>query len=692
MPDIERKPMTEESLSNLVKNKIENSIGGYDSSLSTLRGDAMEYYLNEPKGNEQEGRSDVNSTDVSDTIERIMPELMRIFESGGKAVEFQANGEEDVDIAKLATEYCDFVYRRDNNSYINTTSFIKDGLIQKTGILKIYWDEFEEINREKLQGVSEDELTLILEDENIEIYDQEEIEQPPMIVQGEDGAPTEVEMPPVYNVTLQIKKTIGKVRVEPVPPEEFIIDRNGRYLDMNLTGANHCGHRVPRTISDLRDDGVDEKILDTLMEWDEETAFSDEAEARRKNDESYWQLDDGSDDPAARQVYIYEMYIHVDFDGDGLTELRKIITAGDSHEIISNEEVDYIPFAIFSPILMPHRIVGRGVAELVMEIEDIKTSLIRQYLDNVYAGLNQSTVINDENVNLDDMLESAPNRIIRTDGMPSQDVMALPVQWMGNDILTAMQYMDGVITDRTGVSDATNGMSAEVLANANTGVMATFIEKSQATIELIARTIAEVGFKQVFKIILRLSKDYQDNPRMIELNGKWQEVDPSQWPTSMDVKVNVGLGTGNKDKKLIYLKDILDVQKEAIGFGLATPEQIYNTLSDGVEAMGLSASRYFQLPPPPDPNAPQPKDQATIMAEAEVEKQSQRTKQDHEEMVNKTIIDLQKLAIDAGIGLEDLPAFIFLREQEEQAHQQKMGQQQMQMMQMQQAQQQQGPI
>lgn len=661
-------PMDDETLSALINNKVNNAIGGYDSSLSTERGDAMDYYLGEPLGNEVEGRSHVVSTDVSDTIERAMPELVRMFEAGGKSIEFEPHGEEYVEVAELATEYCDFIYRRDNNGFINTSSFIKDGLLQKMGVLKVFWENVDEFRTECLQGVTEDDLTMILEsDENIEIKEQEEVEMPMPQMNEAEGMMAQMgvmDMPQLYNVKLRIKSTTGKVRVEPVPPEEFIIDRNGRYIDMGLTGANYCGQRVPKSISELREMGVAEDVLETLQEHTEETGFSDEAQARRKNDESYWQLNDGTEDPAAREVYVYEIYIHVDYDGDGITELRKIVTAGDSYSIIENEEVDYVPFAVYSPILMPHRIVGRSVAELVMDLQEIKTQLLRQYLDNVFSSLNQSTAVDDNVVNLDDMLESRPDRIVRVDGMPGNAIMPMAVPWMGGELLQGMQYMDEIRNDRTGISDATAGMDANTIANANTGVVATLVEKSQATLELIARNIAEVGMKQVFKIILHIVSNYQNDARMIRLNQKWVEVDPRNWPTNFDVIAKVGLGTGNKDQELYFLERIIAAQREAIGAGLSSPDLIYNALADSVEAMGLTPSKYFKKPDPVDPNAPQQEPQKTeaeYLAEAEEKKQIMRGEQDYQEMIHKTMIDLQKLALDHQVPLEQLPAFQYLQ-------------------------------
>lgn len=665
--------MNDDQLKNLVKHRIQNAIGGNDSAFSTERGDAMEYYLGEPLGNEVEGRSQVISTDVSDTVEQAMPALMRIFESG-KAVEFEPNGEEDVKIAELATEYCNYVYKRDNNSFINTQTFIKDGLISKLGVLKVFWEEVDKFSTETINGVSEDELTMLLEEleeqyEGVDIVEQEEVELP-QIMDPATGQPVEGVydlMPTIHNVKLRLKSKVGKVRIEPVPPEEFIIDRNGRYIDMHLTGASYCGQRVPMTISELREMGVPDSVLDNLNEYEEDlTLSSDESQARRKNDEGFWQLNDGNEDPASRQVWVHELYMHVDYDGDGITEMRKIVTAGDEQYIIENEEIDYVPFSVYSPILMPHRIVGRSVAELVMDLQEIKTAMMRHYLDNIFSALNQSTAVNEDLVNLDDMLESRPDRIIRVEGDPNAAIRPISVPWMGNDIIQGMEYMDEIRNQRTGISDASAGVDTNTLANANTGVYAKFMERAQATIDLIARNVAEMGMKQVFKIILHIVGSYQNDPRTIRLNDEWTQVNPQDWPTDMDVTVKVGLGTGNKDVELAYLKEIIAAQKEALPAGLATRENIYAALTDAADLMGLPANKYFSLQPP-QPQQPQKSD-AQIMAEAEVAKNKQDADQDHEEMMHKTLVDLQEMALKHQVPLESLPAYQLLREQEIRVH------------------------
>lgn len=688
----DNKPMSDEKLANIIETKLENAIGGNDSAFSSERGDAMEYYLGLPMGNEVEGRSQVISTDVSDTIERAMPALMRIFESS-KAVEFDPTGPEDVQIAELASEYCNYVYNRDNNGYINTQTMIKDGLISNLGVLKVFWEETDKFDYIEEQGVSDEEIAMLMmmldeeiESENVESYEiveQEEIDLPDMpanpeqVMMGPNGKPMLDEegepitvydlMPTIYNIKIRVKTKEGKVRIEPVPPEELVIDRNGRYIDMMLTGANNIGQRVPKTISDLREMGVPEHILETLSEYDEDlTISSDESQARREFDEGYWQISDGDGDDASRQVWVYEMYMHIDYDGDGITEFRKITAAGADFHIIENEQIDYQPFCVFSPFLLPHRIVGRSLANLVMDLQEIKTTMWRHYLDNAFSALNQSTAINDETVNLDDMLESRPDRIIRVEGDPSGSIMPLPVQWMGDNMLAGMQYMDEIMKDRTGITDAAAGLDANTLANANTGVMAEFVERSQATLDLIARNIAEMAFKPLFMTIVHIVKNYQKDPRMVKLNNDWQQLDPSALPTKMDVLPKVGLGTGNKDRELMSLEKVIAAQEKGMQYGLCSRQNVFNALRDTTELMGLPADKYWELQPPrPQTDEERPE---TILAKAEIEKNRQDADQDHEEMMHDTIKELQKLALEYQVPLTSLEGYKLIMEQEEKWH------------------------
>lgn len=646
--------MDNDQLSQIIESKIASSIGYDGSTLSSDRAQAMDYYLGEPLGNEVDDRSQVVSTDVSDTIEQIMPELMRIFESGAPSVEFEPEGEEDVKAAELASKYVDFIWKRDNPSFLNTYTWLKDGLLQKTGVIKVYWNETEETVKKTIEGLSDDELTYVMQDESLEIVGHEEqVIQPEMLDEMLSIIPAVI----AHTIQVETKETKGRIKVDPIPPDEFSINKGARSLE----DASMTNHKCLYTISELREEGYDEEIITSLVAHDEESDYSEEAVARRQNDSDDLLADDDSDE-SAREVWVNETYLWVDFNGDGKTELRKIVTAGDNFEILDNEEVDFMPFCAWSPVLMPHRFTGRSVAELIMDIQQIKTTLLRQYLDNLYVGNNQRHVVNSENVNLSDLLNARPNGIVRTKGIPAQDVVPLPVQDLGQSILAGVSYFDNVKQDRTGVGDATAGMNPNVLANANTGVMAAFVEKSQATIELIARVFAEVGMKQAHKLILKLVVKYQDTERMIRFDDDWQAVNPAEWPTSMDVTVRVGLGTGNKDKKVANMEKILSAQKEGLALGITTRELIYNTVVDGVEAMGEMPHKYFQSPQPQQPQPPQP-DPAQIMAQAEIQKKQMDMAHKEKELLHESYIKLQEQALKYGVAVEQMPVYQQLQAQ-----------------------------
>ena len=149
----------------LLRNEIENAHGYYDNEYGIDRIKAMDYYMGEKYGNEQEGRSQVVTTEVADTIEFIMPSLMRTFTQTDNFVEFMPRHEEDVEGAKQATSYANYVINCQNNGFVILHNFFKDALLQKLGVVKVYYDETETMEEETYTNLSDDELTLLLQDD-----------------------------------------------------------------------------------------------------------------------------------------------------------------------------------------------------------------------------------------------------------------------------------------------------------------------------------------------------------------------------------------------------------------------------------------------------------------------------------------------------------------------------------------------
>lgn len=571
----------------VVRNEIEQALGHYDTEFSQDRIDAMDYYLGEPFGNEQPDRSQVVSTEVSDTIEHIMPSLMRIFTQSDDYVRFVPHGPEDVAIAEQASDYCNWVINNDNRGFEIMHNWFKDALILKTGVVKFYWDEIIEVETEEYEGLNEDELTILIADPEVEVVSRDER------TVGEDMEGPEgivIPAPIIYDVKIKRTKNSGNVRIENVPPEEFLIGNRAKSLE----DANFVAHRSTMTVSDLVSMGYDRDEIEQYAGYTD-LDISEERTSRFEDLETSAAHD--SNDPAMRNVLVTECYIRSDYDGDGVAEFRRVLTVGDGYHILENEEFDHIPFAILSPILMPHRAIGRSVAELVMDVQLIKSTLMRQLLDNIYNTNNARVVAVEGQVNLDDLLTNRPGGIVRT--RTAGAVQPLQVPEVSSSVFPALNYMDSVKEQRTGISKQSMGLDADALQSTTATAVAAMQAASQGKIEMIARVFAETGVRALFRGILHLVTKYQNKEKIIRLRNQFVPMNPREWESAYDVQINVGLGTAQRDQQIMFLSQIAQKQEQVLmQMGVNNPmvslSQYRNTLAKIAELSGFKdASQFF---------------------------------------------------------------------------------------------------
>lgn len=571
----------------VVRNEIEQALGHYDTEFSQDRIDAMDYYLGEPFGNEQPDRSQVVSTEVSDTIEHIMPSLMRIFTQSDDYVRFVPHGPEDVAIAEQASDYCNWVINNDNRGFEIMHNWFKDALILKTGVVKFYWDEIIEVETEEYEGLNEDELTILIADPEVEVVSRDER------TVGEDMEGPEgivIPAPIIYDVKIKRTKNSGNVRIENVPPEEFLIGNRAKSLE----DANFVAHRSTMTVSDLVSMGYDRDEIEQYAGYTD-LDISEERTSRFEDLETSAAHD--SNDPAMRNVLVTECYIRSDYDGDGVAEFRRVLTVGDGYHILENEEFDHIPFAILSPILMPHRAIGRSVAELVMDVQLIKSTLMRQLLDNIYNTNNARVVAVEGQVNLDDLLTNRPGGIVRT--RTAGAVQPLQVPEVSSSVFPALNYMDSIKEQRTGISKQSMGLDADALQSTTATAVAAMQAASQGKIEMIARVFAETGVRALFRGILHLVTKYQNKEKIIRLRNQFVPMNPREWESAYDVQINVGLGTAQRDQQIMFLSQIAQKQEQVLmQMGVNNPmvslSQYRNTLAKIAELSGFKdASQFF---------------------------------------------------------------------------------------------------
>lgn len=630
--------LSDDELRSITDQEMRTAIGYWSGKLAFARQKAMVYYLGEAQQDlsppEIEGRSSVVSPDVRNTIESMLPQLMVKFSGSERVVEFEATKPGDEQKAEQATDYINHLYHVKNKGELITYSWMKDALLSKNGIIKVWWDDRKEEQREDYKGLSEIELAQMMDEDDLEVtesksyHDEEDAEkrqeaiqqltqqlqqaqaaaqQNPQAAQAVQQITQQIQQiqaqPPamLYDITAKRIQSEGRICVENVPPEEFLISRKAKSIET----ASFVGHRVARTLSELKSMGY--KNIDNISGDDQSASLNMERIERLSYDDelAYINVDaPHSSDESQRLVWVTECYLRVDADGDGIAELRKIVRAG--NQLLENEIVDCAPFVSITPVPMPHKFFGLSVADLAMEAQKIKTSILRGMLDNMYLQINGRYFAVDGQVNLDDLLTSRPGGVVRV----KQPGMAGRLdQGMGdpNIGMAMMEHMQEYLENSTGWTRYNQGTDGDSLNQTATGVnMVT--NRADMRLDLIARNFAE-GFRQLFRMMLKLVTQYQTKEDVIKLRGDWVAINPREWRNQFDMAINVGLGTGNKDQLLAHLNMMLQQAAMGLQDGTAQPQNIYAIKAEIVKAMGFKSADKFLTdpakappkPPPPDP-------------------------------------------------------------------------------------------
>jgi len=575
-------------LLSIVEGEIDDAIGYLETETTDERQQALEYYLREPYGNEVEGKSQIVTGEVAEVVDGALPQLMRVFTSSDDAVVFEPVNQGDEQLAEQATLYVNHIFYKDNNGFEVMHDWFKDALLQKVGVVKAYWDDKVDVNVEKYYGLNDDELAMIMQDDEVEI-----IEQDSTIVQEavfDDMAGMEVSPAiSMHDVKLKRRRDKGKVVVENIPPEEFLISKRAR----TIADANFVAHRKMLARSDLIAMGYDEDTVMSLSTGDA-LEFSPERIARYTRGEQPTDMD--SDDESMQLVEYYECYIKADYDGDGVAELRRVCYS--NNQILHNEECDYIPFHSICPLPIPHKFYGHSLADRAMDLQLIKSTITRQMLDNLYLTNNYRVGAVEGQVNLDDLLTSTAGGVVRMKNPNA--IVPMTVQSNAGQSFPMLEYLDQVQAKRSGVSDVQQGLNADVLQNVTATAVAAMTNAAAGKLELIARIFADTGVSSLFKGILGLVCKYQQKERIIRINNKYVPMNPREWKEEYNITVNVGLGTGSKQEQLAVMQMILDKQEQLLTtYGLSNPlvnlKQYRDTLAKFVNMAGFKDDSQFLM-------------------------------------------------------------------------------------------------
>lgn len=648
--------MSEDEFRGAVKAAIQDAADYIDDEIAPERERAIKFYRGDLFGNEEEGRSQVVMTEVRDTILAMMPSLLRVFTASEKPVEFAPRRAEDVAMAEQATDYVSYVFNVDNPGFTILHSGFKDALKSKIGVFKWYTATTTDIREENYSGIDQAQMMLLQQDGTVELLRAVQTgvgETDPL-----SGQPT-----PIFDVTIRRRIENKRQVVECVPPEEFLIARNARDLDT----ADYVGHRSLKTMSELIEMGYEREDIEE--HGNASSSFELNVEANTRNPAlKEWMggSADNNADPSMRRYEYTESYIRIDKDGDGVAELRRICTIGGGTYILHDEVVDEVKMAVICPDPESHMVIGSSIADQVMDLQLIKSNVVRNTLDSLAQVIHPRTVVVEGAVNMDDVLNVETGGVIRAT-QPGM-IQELGNTFVGQQAMPIIAYLDDVRASRTGMSKASQGLDPDVLQSTTKAAVTATMSAAQERLEMVARIFAETGIKRLFRGLLKEVIRNQDRPRMVRLRNAWVPIDPRSWDADMDVVVNVGLGTGSIEQRVQLLTTVIAQQKEilqtmGVNNPLVTMKQFRNTLAQVLELSGLKdPSRYFnEITPEAEQQMAQPQEQAQDPAQILAQVEAQKIQKDMQIAQMKAELEVEKQRKADDLERDRLDADIWLK-------------------------------
>lgn len=593
----------------IIRSHRDDSLGVEDGQLSNERAKALDHYHGRPYGNEVEGRSQVVDRSLAEAVDWVLPGIMKVFTQSGRLAEFDPVGPEDEQLAAQESDYVNQVLMKDNNGFMVLHDAIKDTLLLKNGYAKHWWEEEENIEECEYSGLTLDAITMLLQQleqdgAKVEVVGQESRSVPLMQPAPMPMNPVMGAMPQqtieVFDIRVKVTKQCGKLIWMAVPTEEVRVSKKCRG---SLQESPFTEHVTRKTRSDLIEMGMDRAFVDSLAAHAESSNSTQKLARDSTTDESD-ELSQAIADKSMDEIEFCEAYLKVDFDGDGVAELRKVVTcAGELPPGEDwNEPIPAVPLTGFVAKRVPHRHVGESLDDELADLQEIMTVLKRQLLDNIYRINNAEMAIN-EDANLRDFMTSTPGGIKRIKGsQPVQNafsaIMTTPII---DKLMPVIDYIEGSKEQRTGISKATTGMDPDVLQQTTKGAYMENLSRASQKVEMIIRLLAETGVKESVLQSHALLIRHQDQPRVVQMRGKWVSVNPQEWQNRTDLSVRVGLGTGSEEDKRGRQQLMAALQTALFQALINMPPEVYDKayamFSDMAKTLGEENPEKYAIAP-----------------------------------------------------------------------------------------------
>ena len=579
--------LTDEQIEAAAQEALTNSLGGPDSDVGQLRLRNIEAYNALPIGEfappDVADRSDFVATDVADTINGILPNLMQMFVGGDDAVEFEGRGQDGSEQeAKLATAYVNHLFFVDNDGVSIIHDWFHDALLQKVGFAMVWAEEDAEDSKQSYEGQSQEQLVMLMQD-------GWQLEGEPE--QDDQG---------LLNFTVKKEDRRVGVKVAAIAPHEMRVDANARWDDEPAM----VGRVFYKRKFEWEEEGYD------LSELGGGTQHSD-AEAQ----ELLGEASDYSHHVAHESHALFkgaEIFIKLDADGDGIAEWLKICLIEDRLAVYADsgkkawEQVDGHPFVWICPNPRPHSFYGDCPADFAFQPQKLRTRTIRAIEDNMLLTVNQRTYVNtNAHVNIDDVLDSRAGGVIRGQGPGDDALMPIVQPSLGAPAYQFNEYIASWAETRTGYNRYSAGTDQNAL-NKTKGGMEMLSAKADMRMGLSARHFA-VGVRKLFAKMLKLAIKHQNVEQMVALHGQFVPINPSEFRTQFRCKINVGLGTGTKEQQASRIMGLMQVMQGGMMAGVVQPKHLAEAIRLYAEAQEYkNPERFVDAEPsgmPPNPQA-----------------------------------------------------------------------------------------
>lgn len=595
----------------------------------------------------EEGRSSIVSHDEMAAITKSKPSIHRTI-LGSKIAEYKPGGANDEEEAKQASDYFNEIIVPETDLDIAIENAVDDALRMGNGVLKWWYEERKSIRANDYTGLGDQQFEELTVDRDVKIPEHTQREE---LIQ--DGEGNELVIT-VHDARIIETITKDSIRVMAVPPEEII-----KHPETNtMTDSPLIAHHSQDTRSELVAIGHD---IDTIYDLpraslrDADTEKDERERIVHLKRETTTNEDLQNNVPKElEKVDIYECYVHIDFDGDGIAELRRVVLAGDrgQYELLENDYFNEIPLCDVIAKRQAHQWLGESVHDQIGDIQELKTVLLRQTIDNLYWQNNLQPIVEEASIiNLNAVSHPQFGEPIRVRKGAGKDALRYNiVPFVAEKSFNMLAYMDKDIEDRTGISQAAAGLEALDLQNVTAAATNMIERASTAQAEMIVKEVAR-SITPMLSGVLKLIVQHQDRPRTVRLRNKWVEIDPRAWNAEMDANVNIGLGAGTREKDMAAISLILNMQRELLTeFGpINNPyvkhDQLYNSLAEMTAATGIkTVERFFTEPTKED------------IQRIEQQQQQKDAQPDPQVLKVQAQIALDKQKAEADIELDRLKA------------------------------------